>query len=302
MNAFLRTAGTELMTITPELAKQMLTANVANRDIRWWWVSALSDAIKRGEFEATHQGIAFDDMGRLADGQHRLYAVIESGVSIPMMVSFGLPQSAVKLIDQGIKRTVSDILLVDKRVADPMRLATCLVRGHNRCSTAQVEAICSGGLRDTLEDLVNHSGRARRFFSSAPMKLAAAVRIMDGESQDFVLSQYAAMVSFDFDAASPAAKALMKSVGHQNFVVERKDALARGLRVFDRSRMDALRIIIHKHDMEAAVEYAKTVIRRSIGELDSTRTAHRGKKKVVDRRIPPQSKTENLVLHVRGEF
>ena len=51
---------TQLVNVTPAMAKTMLESNTDNRNKRGWWVSGLANMMKRGEWITTHQGVAFD--------------------------------------------------------------------------------------------------------------------------------------------------------------------------------------------------------------------------------------------------
>jgi hypothetical protein len=62
-----------------------------------------------GEWPLTHQAIAFDEQGNILDGQHRLWAIVESGKTIEMVVGRGLAAEVRDFIDQGIPRTVVDV-------------------------------------------------------------------------------------------------------------------------------------------------------------------------------------------------
>jgi hypothetical protein len=64
--------------ISPDKAVEMLAANTANRPLARSTVQAFAEAMRRGDWLVTHQGIAFDTTGALVDGQHRLAAVIEA--------------------------------------------------------------------------------------------------------------------------------------------------------------------------------------------------------------------------------
>lgn len=100
-----------VVTVTPELAKQWLKQNAHNnRNIRDSDVSKFARDMRNGNWKLTHQGIAFNALGDLIDGQHRLWAVIESGVSVPMHVWTEVPEETVQLIDSGTARTASDSL------------------------------------------------------------------------------------------------------------------------------------------------------------------------------------------------
>ena len=69
---------TEVVLVTPLLAKKWLERNTDNRDIRPSVVTGLAESITRGEWVLSHQGIAFAKSGRLLDGQHRLLAIVEA--------------------------------------------------------------------------------------------------------------------------------------------------------------------------------------------------------------------------------
>ncbi len=71
----------QLVNITPEAATAILKGNKGNRKPRQSHIEALADAMLRGEWKQTHQGIAISPTGKLLDGQHRLLAVVKSGSS-----------------------------------------------------------------------------------------------------------------------------------------------------------------------------------------------------------------------------
>jgi hypothetical protein len=61
-----------VQTIAPAKAAEMLDANTTNRPLSRTVVRAFGEAMSRGDWMVTHQGIAFDVNGVLVDGQHRL--------------------------------------------------------------------------------------------------------------------------------------------------------------------------------------------------------------------------------------
>lgn len=101
---------TEILEITPSMAFEMLSTQSGNRKINRRQVEMLKTAIENNEWRLTHQGIAFYDDLTLADGQHRLAAISESGKSIKMMVTTGVPKDidTVLAVDCGKSRTVID--------------------------------------------------------------------------------------------------------------------------------------------------------------------------------------------------
>lgn len=101
---------TKFEIITPSIARKYLALNRSNRPIRRQLVLQLADLMKQGKFYASHQGIAFYDTGELADGQHRLSAIVESGLDAEMLVTRGLSPQSNHCIDRGIARTARDTL------------------------------------------------------------------------------------------------------------------------------------------------------------------------------------------------
>lgn len=68
-----------------------------------------------GHWGVTHQGIAFDEKGRLIDGQHRLAAIVESGTTQTFWVCRAVPEKqgdifTLDQIDRGAVRTVGEQL------------------------------------------------------------------------------------------------------------------------------------------------------------------------------------------------
>jgi hypothetical protein len=101
---------TEAIEVTPELAKAWLERNVVNRKLRRSHAKKLAWDIRRGRWDLTHQSIAFNTEGWLIDGQHRLHAIIEAGVSVWLYVSFNVAARFASAIDVGIIRTAGDVL------------------------------------------------------------------------------------------------------------------------------------------------------------------------------------------------
>lgn len=100
---------TEIKTITPELAKEILQKNKRNRPISDRIVSYYADQMKRGQWMLNGEGIIISDGGILLNGQHRLYAVIESGATIETLFITDVPDETFVTMDQGKTRTAGDV-------------------------------------------------------------------------------------------------------------------------------------------------------------------------------------------------
>lgn len=100
----------EVLEVSPQLATEWLTRNTGNRPLSKNTVQQLAGRIQRGEWQLTHQGIAFDEEGALIDGQHRLAAIVKAGATVPLTVTHGVPRTAFTVMDTGRKRTGRDAL------------------------------------------------------------------------------------------------------------------------------------------------------------------------------------------------
>lgn len=100
--------------ITPEKAKEILKKNGKNRSISWSTVNAYARDMAKGYWtEGVGVGISIDENGILRDGQHRLEAIVKSGVSVRMLISRGTDPNGI--YDCNRKRSVSDQISIISR-------------------------------------------------------------------------------------------------------------------------------------------------------------------------------------------
>src|SRR5262249_11991989 len=97
----------------PEKAAQYLQRNTGNRPLSARTVREFAQAMRRGEWRITHQGIAFDTSGALVDGQHRLAAIIEADVPVQITVFTEVPEGAFDVLDTGKRRNGADVLAIE---------------------------------------------------------------------------------------------------------------------------------------------------------------------------------------------
>jgi len=106
--------------ISPEQAKSILEIQPSQRPVSQAHVNALVEEIVAKRFVRSNEGIAFDEHGHLFDGQHRLWAVFESGFPIEALCCFGEPRSNFDRIGTVVRRrTTSDHLVMEGVVSDP---------------------------------------------------------------------------------------------------------------------------------------------------------------------------------------
>ena len=101
----------EVMVVTPDAAKQWLSENKKNfRKINKSRVSRYAGEMKKGEWHLNGTTVSFFEDGTLNDGQHRLSAVVSSGVAVPMIIVTGIKLADGKGVDRGGNRTVAQQL------------------------------------------------------------------------------------------------------------------------------------------------------------------------------------------------
>lgn len=101
---------TEIVNVSPEMAAEWLTKSKINRNLREPVVTAYAEAMRRGDWHVTDQGLGFSDGGELVNGHHRLTAVVRSGVAVKFLVVRGINPEAKGAIDCGIGRSLGDRL------------------------------------------------------------------------------------------------------------------------------------------------------------------------------------------------
>jgi hypothetical protein len=135
--------------MTPPRAQEILQANVRNRKLRRPYVKRLAEAMTRGEWTMNGEPIQVALDGTLLNGQHRLSAVVESGVTIPTLLVTGLSVDALRTVDSGSRRNLSDVLALRGEV-DTTNLGAALGLLHRYRSGARMDQ--SGHTSPTVQE------------------------------------------------------------------------------------------------------------------------------------------------------
>lgn len=100
----------ELLLITPRKAAELLKRNEKNRRLTRGKVKEYAKAMKEGRWRFDAMPICISTEGRLLNGQHRLEAIIESGVPQTMSLWWNIEPAAQSVMDTGRKRSFGDAL------------------------------------------------------------------------------------------------------------------------------------------------------------------------------------------------
>lgn len=145
----------EIVTITPILAKLLLERNDDNRPISQIGIERLRRDMEAGRFEFNGQPIVVSKEGLLNDGQHRITAIIESGRSLRCPVIFGADRKSRFTLDQGIPRSVGNFLAM-----------------HNYRNTAALAALAANVWQYLERNQLSTNGRDKPTKSEALMTVS----------------------------------------------------------------------------------------------------------------------------------
>jgi hypothetical protein len=102
-----------ILSVTPVMAQQWLKANNFNRPLKPRLVDKYVSQMCNGNWQRTHQGIAFDFKGTILDGQHRLWAIVQSGCTLPMLIFLNESRRVHESIDGGKPRSLLDVIRLE---------------------------------------------------------------------------------------------------------------------------------------------------------------------------------------------
>jgi len=233
---------TTVMNVTPEVAKTFLGNNTNNRKIRKTQVAQISGVMKRGEWKLSPQGIiVHSPTGRLLDGQHRLLAVVDSGINVPMMVTFIEDEEVFRVLDQGVKRSTADIFAVPTNVADTVNfLCRTMLNRFSGLTPSQIEPVLNSQAGALSFELVKYCSTSRRGLSSSPVKAAAVTSVLLGNPKDYVFSLYRDLVMYNIDSLPSVGKAFIRQIGTGSIDFTKggdhgsKNTYARCVKLFDK--------------------------------------------------------------------
>jgi hypothetical protein len=112
-------------------------ANPKNRTIKTQMWRRYSRDMARGFWRLTHQGVAFDSDGALLDGQHRLLAIVNAGLGVPIVIFLNCEPESREAVDLATKRSTFDIVnlagaAVERNVVQTSMFLAYRFHGENR--------------------------------------------------------------------------------------------------------------------------------------------------------------------------
>lgn len=123
---------TEIVTITPQVAEEPLKQNTKNRPISETNYKKILESMKSGEWELNGESIKIAKTGRVLDGQHRLKASADSGVTFTTLIVYGLEDDSQNTIGTGAARSTAHILGMNgyTNVTNLSAIVTAIIRSE----------------------------------------------------------------------------------------------------------------------------------------------------------------------------
>lgn len=142
----------DLVYITPQVAQKYLSHNTQNRKESPRNVNFLVDQMKKGLFLENGESIVFDVNNNLTDGQHRLMAILKSGIPYHIPVVRGVQKNTMATYDTGKNRSSIDILNLNgfKNATNLSALVKLIYKYETKNSKA-----AGSSIKNRIESLTN---------------------------------------------------------------------------------------------------------------------------------------------------
>lgn len=242
--------------VTPAMAQEWLDAgNIDNRLVRPSVVLRYAQMMKGGEWKPTHQGVAFSAR-RLIDGQHRLMAVVRSGVAQWMIVFVGQPDETFGVLDRGAARLLRDDMDdLPSGWVDALSFLGYLF-ARNTASRVASPAFLNR-LRQVFEPTIHRlNGMATNNVAkrtSAAIRGAIVARHFAASKVGalYIEEQYRAWVQFRTEEMSPSIASLVRRMDNASAANGRTAAYDRAAITwiaFDPENRDLSKILLRDHN------------------------------------------------------
>lgn len=174
--------------VTPEWAKRrldeteaaVLKGKMPQRKLRPHWVEKYARAMREGRWRTNGQSISLSLKNWIVDGQHRLAAVVKTGLTVRMVVALNVPVDSFATIDLG-GRTLSDVVdqEIGRKGSRSRTLSTTIRLLHRYENRTMLEADRKKGQADPDEliEFLRNNMSIRDCFPMAD-RLAKAERVM----------------------------------------------------------------------------------------------------------------------------
>jgi hypothetical protein len=214
----------EWVNLTPAMAEKLLGQNHGNRNVRSRKVGNYARDMRNGKWLTTGDSIKVDWNGRMIDGQHRCEAVIESGVTIRVMVVKGLEPNVQSVLDVNVRRSPSDALKFNGHSYNVSILASCA-----RIANARALGYLTSATSTTIPEMTNGevlqwvaenpeienaaalASRVHKTIGATPSALAYAILTLEKINAPAAVEFFTSMAEFRTDGANDPRSTLLRT-------------------------------------------------------------------------------------------
>lgn len=153
--------GMRVIGLSPAIATNLLNrVPPYQRSLRTRIVARYARDMSKGDWALTHQPIAVDEDGLLADGRHRCAAVQLSGQTVDTYIAINVPRTVYAFIDAGTRRQINEVSDIRQHEASLMRAIVRLSPGTaSRIMTVSELIEFWDEYRDSLDFISTHGRR-----------------------------------------------------------------------------------------------------------------------------------------------
>ena len=265
----------QVVKITPELATKLLEHNYKkNRNISRERVRFLSKAMKNGEWTFNPNPITVSTAGEVIDGQHRLHAVISSGVSVEMCLMTGVESGVFKNIDSGMRRRPADSLGISVKIVEVVKAIIIYGTGYHRfVSNSLIEKVYSLFAEELVEFHKTFT-LSKKGLTNGPIRLAAIISILNGADKGHVYDTYHSIIHLDFKNMTPVSQLFVKKVvemiSDSDYRIARQGAgyvwhrntFTMAMDVFNPEKANAGKLVVTQNKIDEAVSLVRKIVLR----------------------------------------
>jgi hypothetical protein len=201
--------------ISVEKAERFLNHNSVNRTLRPGYVEKYAADMKAGTWTTCYAPIVIYDDHEIADGQHRLFAIVESGIGQWFLVVRGADKASGLNIDMGLGRTLVDnarisgvggqlsngLLALSRAIEEGDRSTKRAARKTGKFATNTERLACVTKHREAAEFAMHNGGKGRGFNNA--IINAAIGRAWYAEADKDRLIQFGRVFSSGFGEGAP---------------------------------------------------------------------------------------------------
>lgn len=260
--------------VTPEKAAAWLAKlDPLQRKLRDSKVRHFESMLLQKELKCTHQGLLISEHDTLLDGQHRLQAIVNTGITAQLMVTRGASPCLIQFLDGGTPRTDADRLNLSR---DVMAVANCIARfgRPNYEVTISTKKKVMDAVGDRIQHLRDYAPSFVKGITTAPVRAAIVLRMAYPTNKQHAMSQYKAVSIQDYATFCPYVaefnRQALRGATHHG-AISNDDMFIRAWLAFDHRSADKRILLIR--DTEARREELFSEIRLQIPALGSKGSA-----------------------------